>query len=348
MNRTKSRTAVTLACAAAVCLSLCAPRAASAAKGVKKGDAQKAIAATPPFELNTGAVTIKEISSTESAATVLAGVKVAFRFVRGEGGAWRATGVRVGDRKWEEFDLLARAAGAERVAPARAALDALAAELEALALARKRDKSKAGADEAESRGDKANAGRGEAKAGDGRAKVEGGVARAEGGAAKVEGGGAGAEGPLVRGVLRVEKPSAALSPMGSSAVVEAEIEAAFELARVQGKWRVVGVRSGGETLGDLAGLAASLDAAKRERARADLERLAAALEAFRRERGFYVVADTGAALVDHLTPRYTREYIRFDPWHRPYDYEGTAAGFLLRSQGPDGKPGTADDVTVRR
>jgi hypothetical protein len=146
----------------------------------------------------------------------------------------------------------------------------------------------------------------------------------------------------------VKKPAEALSAMGSSALVEIEIDSTFELVRERGKWRVASARVGAESVREFDALLRALDAAKAERARGDLAALAAALEAYRRERGFYVVADTGVALVDQLNPRYTPLFIRFDPWHRPYEYEGAPRSFTLRSLGPDGKPGTADDVTVRK
>jgi hypothetical protein len=38
--------------------------------------------------------------------------------------------------------------------------------------------------------------------------------------------------------------------------------------------------------------------------------------------------------------------IRIDPWHQPYEYEGTRNSYVLRSVGPDNKPMTGDDVTV--
>ncbi|HEY9282695.1 MAG TPA: hypothetical protein VIP46_04490, partial [Pyrinomonadaceae bacterium] len=107
--------------ASLACLLALAP--AAAAK-LGKGDARKLIAALSIFDLNTGAVTIKEIRSTETEATVLAGVRMAFRFTRGEDGRWRADEVRVGDRQWEDFDLLPPPAGADRIARARASLNA--------------------------------------------------------------------------------------------------------------------------------------------------------------------------------------------------------------------------------
>ncbi|HEY1404451.1 MAG TPA: type II secretion system protein GspG, partial [Pyrinomonadaceae bacterium] len=92
----------------------------------------------------------------------------------------------------------------------------------------------------------------------------------------------------------------------------------------------------------------ALNTEKLARARADLESLAAALEEYRRARGFYVVTETASDLVNHLNPRYTAAFILFDPWHRPYEYEGARERFTLRSLGADGKANTADDVTVSK
>ena len=300
MNVARARKGLTPAASAALaCLLLLLPAAPAAAKGLGKGDARKLIAALSIFELNSGAITIKEIRTTETEATVLAGVKSAFRFARGEGGRWRAEEVRVGDRQWEDFDLLPATAGAERIARARAALDALAAELDARARERKR-----------------------------------------------AGGGAGDDQPLVSGPLRVEKPAAALSALGSSAVLEAEVEASFDFVRERGRWRVARARLAGETFDEFDALARAFDQIKTARASADLAALAAALEAYRGERGFYPVVDTSSALNDHLSPRHLPAPIRFDPWHRPYEYEGTRTGFSLNSVGPDGKPRTADDINL--
>ncbi|PYS63736.1 MAG: hypothetical protein DMF74_09035 [Acidobacteria bacterium] len=73
-------------------------------------------------------------------------------------------------------------------------------------------------------------------------------------------------------------------------------------------------------------------------------RLAVALESYRREHGFYLESKSEATLIDHLNPHYLARVIRVDPWHQPYEYEGTRDGFTLRSVGPDGKSNTADDI----
>ncbi|HYH87099.1 MAG TPA: type II secretion system protein GspG, partial [Pyrinomonadaceae bacterium] len=151
--------------------------------------------------------------------------------------------------------------------------------------------------------------------------------------------------PLRRGPLVINS----LGAMGSSVVAEVSVEATFRLLRdAQGKWRVSEAVVGGEPSGDLAQLFQSANTHKATRARADLEVVRAALEDFRRERGFYVVAEDSVALMDHLSPRYIKRIIRLDPWHNPYRYAGTATGYALNSDGPDGKSGTADDVTVKQ
>jgi hypothetical protein len=254
--------------------------------------------------------------------------------------------VRVGERQWEDFDLLARAAGADTVARARAELDAVAARLEELSLAKKkRDAEKKRKSGSSGVADAGGASRPAETSAVGATDAQGG----KDGKKKKSKEKAAVENPpdLVAGALRVKSPEAALSAMGKSAVVEASVEGIFEMAREAGQWRIASVRLGGEKLQDFETIVGALDAEKIKIARADLEALAAALQAFRRERGFYVVADSETVLVDHLNPRYTTRFIRLDPWHRPYEYSGTTDSFTLRSLGADGKPDTPDDINLR-
>lgn len=151
--------------------------------------------------------------------------------------------------------------------------------------------------------------------------------------------------PLTRGPLTVKQ----LSPMGSSAVAEVSVAANFILSKdARGKWRATGVEVGGETVSGLDTLWPAVNARKAARARADLAEMRDALEAFRRERGFYVTGEDSGVLLDHLSPHYAKRIIRLDPWHNPYRYAGTQASYTLASNGPDGKPDTADDVTLSR
>ena len=157
---------------------------------------------------------------------------------------------------------------------------------------------------------------------------------------------------LIARMAGIQLPSDAVrikevSAMGNSATVVAQVETAFHFDKGgDGKWRVVEIRTGDRRWENVDMLVKALNAEKTARARAELESIATALESFRRERGFYVEAKTEAALIDNLNPRYLSRVVRIDPWHRPYEYEGTRTSFVLRSDGPDEKPNTADDVTV--
>ena len=137
-----------------------------------------------------------------------------------------------------------------------------------------------------------------------------------------------------------------ISPMGSSAVVVAQVETAFRLDQAGGKWRVAEIRTGEGSWEDVALLENALNQEKDARARAELKSMATALEAFRKERGTYVESDSQSALMDNLSPGFLKLPLRFDPWHEPYAYQGSRDGYVLRSNGRDHRPDTADDIVL--
>src|SRR5437870_4354160 len=159
---------------------------------------------------------------------------------------------------------------------------------------------------------------------------------------------------LIAHLAGIQLPSDAvrvkeISVLGNSATVIAQVETAFRFVKGDnGKWRVAEIRTGDRRWEDLDILLRALNAEKSARARAELEAIATALESYRRERGNYVEAKSEAALIDQLNPRYLSQIIRVDPWHQPYEYEGQANTFVLRSAGPDGKSHTADDILISR
>ncbi len=157
---------------------------------------------------------------------------------------------------------------------------------------------------------------------------------------------------LIARMAGIQLPSDAvrvkeISTAGNSAVVTAQIETAFRLVKDdKGKWRIAEIRTGDRRWEDLDTLMRALNAEKTARARAELQSIATALESYRRERGSYLESKSAVALIDSLNPRYLARVIRVDPWHKPYEYEGERSSFVLRSDGPDGKPNTPDDVTL--
>jgi type II secretion system (T2SS) protein G len=157
---------------------------------------------------------------------------------------------------------------------------------------------------------------------------------------------------LIARMAGIQLPSDAVrvkevSGMGNSATVIAQVETAFRFDKGNdGKWRVAEIRTGDRRWEDVDMLVKALNAEKTARAHAELESIATALESFRRDRGSYLESKSEGTLIDNLNPRYIKSVIRVDPWHRPYEYEGTRTSFVLRSTGPDEKPNTADDVVI--
>lgn len=136
-----------------------------------------------------------------------------------------------------------------------------------------------------------------------------------------------------------------ISRTGSDAVVEAQFEAAFRFTSDKdGKWQAVEVRTGDRNWESIELIRTAIQKEKTLRTSADLRTLATALEAFRRDNGSYVEAGNCSALIDNLTPKYLPSVIRLDAWSREFDYKGQSASYRLASLGPDGKPGTGDDI----
>ena len=146
---------------------------------------------------------------------------------------------------------------------------------------------------------------------------------------------------LIARMAGIELPSDAvrikeISSFGNSATVVAQVETAFRFVKGdKDKWRVAEIRTGDRRWEDVEMLVRALNAEKAQRARAELESIATALESYRREHGSYVEAKNEMALIDRLNPRYLNEIIRVDPWHKPYEYEGSRDSF--RRENRDGR-----------
>ncbi|HET6893375.1 MAG TPA: type II secretion system protein GspG, partial [Pyrinomonadaceae bacterium] len=149
--------------------------------------------------------------------------------------------------------------------------------------------------------------------------------------------------------VRIKSLDASALPFGSSpsSLVETLISVEVRIGRSQQSgWMVTDLRTGNRGWVSLETLVAAANEEKAGRARADLQAIARALEKFRSERHAYVVSDSHAVLIDHISPRYLKRVIRLDPWHRPYQYRGDPGSFTLRSTGADGKENTPDDIAI--
>jgi hypothetical protein len=148
--------------------------------------------------------------------------------------------------------------------------------------------------------------------------------------------------------VRVKEFSSLGLPVGTetSAVAVVFVRADFRLTREARTWQVSEFKSGNRAWINVAGLSSAIDSAKRNQAQQDMRAIAFALEEYKKERGRYVAADKHSVLIDHLHPRFLNKALRLDPWQRPFQYEGDGQRYTLRSNGPDGRPDTPDDITV--
>ena len=147
--------------------------------------------------------------------------------------------------------------------------------------------------------------------------------------------------------VRIQEVSPMTVPLASqSAIVVALVRVDARLVRDKAGWRVAELRTGNNDWVSLDPIVAGVNEEKRKKARAEMELIARALERFHKERGFYVVSDSQAVAIDHLSPRYLAHVIRLDPWNQPYKYQGESDRFTLSSAGPDGKPDTPDDIQL--
>jgi hypothetical protein len=135
--------------------------------------------------------------------------------------------------------------------------------------------------------------------------------------------------------------------IGGDAVVEATFDAAFHLGKDQnGNWIVKEVRTGDRRWESIELIKTAVKKEKVARTLADMQTLANALEEFRRNKGEYVTADAGRVMIDALAPAYVKSVIRLDAWFNELEYRGGGARYRLASHGPDGKPGTGDDIVI--
>ena len=162
---------------------------------------------------------------------------------------------------------------------------------------------------------------------------------------------------LVANLFDVSVPSDAvrikeISDLGlgsqPSAIAVSLVRADFRFVRDAQGWRVSEFHAGNRSWINLESVPSAVDSLKRAKTNDDMNVIATALEAFRRVRGSFVIAEKHTVLIDTLAPHYLHRVIRLDAWKRPYQYQGTADHFTIRSLGPDGKENTADDIVLSR
>jgi hypothetical protein len=133
---------------------------------------------------------------------------------------------------------------------------------------------------------------------------------------------------------------------GGRAIVEALVQNAFEFSNQEGRWEVSKVRVGDREWESVELVTTAVRKEKILRTTDDLREIAKAIEAFRGDRGFLPPARDFPALIDHLTPKYLPRVIREDYWFQSYLYTPMPDGYRIESLGPDGKPGSGDELVI--
>lgn len=132
------------------------------------------------------------------------------------------------------------------------------------------------------------------------------------------------------------------------AVAEANLQMAFRLARTKGKdWQVDAVRLGDRDWISAQAFLAALTEVRTRQTQQSLEQLQEGIRKYQAKRGALPAVSDIVKLTDLLFPEYMAEVVRYDAWSHEFKINFVANSTLqLSSAGPDGVPGTADDIRL--
>jgi len=279
--------------------------AAEARADLKPNQVRKPLTRMSGFELTNGAVRVKSVTATTAGtAEAVAEIRTVFKLQKDPQGNWRVTQIRTRPDVWEDLDFIARALNAPAFNTSASPCTAPDPPFKS------------------------------------SSAIQPTVKRAR----CLLGDLFGVEVPS--DAIRIQEVSPLEIPLGDqpSAVVVAWIRVDARLVNGSKGWQVTELRTGKNNWANLAAVITAVNEMKRAQARIELVAIAKSLESFRKDRGFYVVSDSHAVLIDHLSPRYLPVVVRVDPWSQPYKYAGDRDHFTLRSLGADHKENTADDI----
>jgi hypothetical protein len=140
-----------------------------------------------------------------------------------------------------------------------------------------------------------------------------------------------------------------ISQSDTQAIAEATITLAFQFKRdnPDAEWKIQAVRLGDRDWISLDELLAGINEGRRRATADSMQKLADAVEKYRAMTGALPDARDIVVLTDILHPQYMNELVREDGWGKPITYEAVGtSGFRLISNGPDGRPGTSDDIVI--
>ncbi|MBL8151926.1 MAG: hypothetical protein JNN15_18540 [Blastocatellia bacterium] len=137
-----------------------------------------------------------------------------------------------------------------------------------------------------------------------------------------------------------------IEPGSGGAVVSVQFDTAFRFSQKNGKWQVAEMRFADDRWEDMELILTAVKNEKIRRTESRLQKLAAAINSYKQEHGYYPRARDIVELTDLLSPRYMNEVIREDLWFSYIQFTSDGKMFTLRSNGPDLKSNSGDEVTV--
>lgn len=134
---------------------------------------------------------------------------------------------------------------------------------------------------------------------------------------------------------------------GDRMIAETSVKMAFQFERGEdGDWQIVSARIGDRQWVDVGTFLEALESQYKDQTFDALERLALAVDAYRDENGGLPEIMPDDYLSDVLHPLFMPDLIRDDAWGSAIGYETGNGSYQLRSSGPDGVAGSADDILL--
>lgn len=134
---------------------------------------------------------------------------------------------------------------------------------------------------------------------------------------------------------------------GSRATADVVIRTAVTLRKEGQDWVLDEVRLADRRWEKVDRIVAAVESSRYEETRADIQAVLGAIGRYRRDHGELRDVRNFVELIDLLNPIYLDRVIRLDAWQRPLRFKLEDDGrFEIRSDGPDGKRGTDDDLVV--
>jgi hypothetical protein len=136
-----------------------------------------------------------------------------------------------------------------------------------------------------------------------------------------------------------------IDPGSGGAIVEAQFNMFFRLEKDK-EWEVAELRLSNGKWEDIELVVTAVRNEKIKRTKDRLQALVTAIKTYHQEYSYYPRARDIVELTDILAPKYINTVIRADLWSNQLQYTTDGKTYSLQSPGPDGKPGTDDDIAI--